>query len=173
MTDELNMIEQLKDVMSSAGAFLHNKLTFNFKSAGVYKEASITDFPPETIAALLDYGTRKLNDRVNSLYATPNNEKSREALVEQVYNEALAGKLAERKAPGSSEQNQFRDFILLYLRSQNVPAATLKPLKGATPAAIVNTIWHNADDARREAIKVELFNRWKKSLDMLDMDINI
>ena len=173
MTDELNLGEQLKDVMSNAGALLHNKLTFNFKSAGICKEASITDFPPETIAALLNYGTRKLNDRVNSLYATPNNEKSREALVEQVYNEALAGKLAERKAPGSSEQNQFRDFILLYLRSQNVPAATLKPLKGATPAAIVNTIWHNADDARQEAIKVELFNRWKKSLDMLKMDMNV
>lgn len=173
MTDELNLIEQLKDVMSNAGVLLHNKLTFNFKSAGICKEASITDFPPETIAALLDYGTRKLNDRVNSLYATPNNEKSREALVEQVYNEALAGKLAERKSPGSAEQNQFRDFILLYLRSQNVPAATLKPLKGATPAAIVNTIWHNADDARREAIKVELFNRWKKSQDMLNMDIDI
>ena len=173
MTDELNLTKQLKDVMGNAGALLHNKLTFNFKSAGICKEAAITDFPPETIAALLDYGTRKLNDRVNSLYATPTNEKPREALVEQVYNEALAGKLAERKVPGSSEQTQFRDFILLYLRSQNVPAAALKPLKGATPAAIVNTIWHNADDARREAIKVELFDRWKKSLDMLNMDIDI
>lgn len=173
MTDDLNLTAKAQDTLNAAVAILNNKLTFNFKSAGICKEASITDFPSETIAALLDYGTRKLNDRVNSLYATPNNEKPREALVEQVYNEALAGKLAERKAPGSSEQNQFRDFILLYLRSQNVPVATLKPLKGATPAAIVNTIWHNADDARREAIKVELFNRWKKSLDMLNMDIDI
>lgn len=173
MTDDLNLTAKAQDTLNAAVAILNNKLTFNFKSAGLCKEAAITDFPPETIAVLLDYGTRKLNDRVNSLYATPNNEKTREALVEQVYNEALAGKLAERKAPGSSEQNQFRDFILLYLRSQNVPATTLKPLKGATPAAIVNTIWHNADDARREAIKVELFNRWKKSLDMLNMDIDI
>ena len=150
---------------------LDNKLVFNFQSAGVQKEIALDDLPEETLAILLDYGTRKLNDKVNSLYASPKNDKSREELVERVMSEALEGRLGERRVV-SSGNTGFRDYILSYLRARGVSAKMLKPIKGATPEAIVNTIWTKESEEYRAKVLAELKRRYEESLKMLG-DIKI
>ena len=150
---------------------LDNKLVFNFQSAGIQKEIALDDLPEETLAILLDYGTRKLNDKVNSLYASPKNDKSREELVERVMSEALEGRLGERRVV-SSGNTGFRDYILSYLRARGVSAKMLKPIKGATPEAIVNTIWTKESEEYRAKVLAELKRRYEESLKMLG-DIKI
>ena len=146
---------------------LDNKLIFNFKSAGITKEVALSDFPPETIAVLLDYGTRKLNDRVNSLYAMPSNEASREQLVERVWREALEGKLGERKQQSAGHVG-FRNFILAYLRAHGARAAYLEPYKGATPQAIINGVYASKSPEQRETILQEFARRYEASLQAVD-----
>ena len=146
---------------------LENKLCFNFKSAGMTKEAALDDFPPETIALLLDYGTRKLNDRVNSLYAMPSNEATREQLVERVWAEALEGKLGERRQQSAGHVG-FRNYILAYLRAHGAKAAYLEPYKGATPQAIINGVYASKSPEQREAILAEFNRRYEASLQAVD-----
>lgn len=150
---------------------LDNKLVFNFQSAGVQKEIELDILPAETIAILLDYGTRKLNDKVNSLYASPKNTSSREELVERVWKEALEGKLGERRTV-SSGNTGFRDYILSFLRAKGVSAKMLKPIKGATPEAIINTVWGKESEEYRAKVLAELKRRYDESLKMLG-DIKI
>lgn len=152
---------------------LDNKLVFNFQSAGVQKEISLDDLPEETIAILLDYGTRKLNDKVNSLYASPKNEATREELVERVMSEALEGRLGERRVV-SSGNTGFRDYILSFLRAKGVTAKMLKPIKGATPEAIINTVWAKESAEYKEKVLAELRRRYDESLKMLgDIEIKL
>lgn len=159
--------------MDKIKALLGNKLVFNFQSAGIQKEIALDDLPEETIAILLDYGTRKLNDKVNSLYASPKNDKSREELVERVLSEALEGRLGERRVV-SSGNTGFRDYILSFLRAKGVSAKMLKPIKGATPEAIVNTVWSKDGEEYRAKVLAELKRRYDESLKMLgDIEINL
>lgn len=141
---------------------LNGKLSFNFQSAGLVKEIELDSLPPETIAILLDYGTRKLNDKVNSLFAKDSNTESREALVERVWAEALEGKLGERRAPALG-QKDFRDFILSLLRSQGIASKVLKPLNGTTPEVIVKTIWENEGAEYQAKVLAELKRRFDES----------
>lgn len=157
--------------MDKIKTLLDNKLVFNFQSAGIQKEVSLDDLPEETIAILLDYGTRKLNDKVNSLYASPKNDKSREELVERVLSEALEGRLGERRVV-SSGNTGFRDYILSFLRAKGVAAKMLKPIKGATPEAIINTVWVKEPAEYKEKVLAELKRRYDESLKMLG-DIKI
>ena len=150
---------------------LDNKLVFNFQSAKMQKEVCIDELPEETIAILLDYGTRKLNDKVNSLFANPKNDKSREELVERVWAEALEGKLGERRAI-SSGNTEFRNYILSFLRSKGVASKMLKPLKGATPEAIINAVWEKESPEYRTKVLNELRRRYDESLKALQ-DITI
>lgn len=152
---------------------LDNKLVFNFQSAGVQKEIALDDLPEETIAILLDYGTRKLNDKVNSLFASPKNDKTREELVERVMTEALEGRLGERRVV-SSGNTGFRDYILSFLRAKGVTAKMLKPIKGATPEAIINTVWAKETAEYKEKVLAELRRRYDESLKMLgDIEIKL
>lgn len=150
---------------------LENKLVFNFQSAKMQKEIALDELPEETIAILLDYGTRKLNDKVNSLFANPKNDKTREELVERVWEEALEGRLGERRVV-SSGNAEFRNYILSFLRSKGVASKMLKPLKGATPEAIINAVWEKESAEYKTKVLTELRRRYDESLRALQ-DIQI
>ena len=152
--------------METIKNLLENKLVFNFQSAKLQKEIPLDELPDETIAILLDYGTRKLNDKVNSLFANPKNTQSREELVERVWTEALEGRLGERRVV-SSGNTEFRNYILSFLRSKGVAAKMLKPLKGATPEAIINAVWGKESDEYRAKVLTELKRRYDESLKAL------
>lgn len=154
--------------LNEMAALLDYTLHFNFKSAGIVKDCKLHELPPQTLAILLDYGTRKLNDKVNSLYAMDSNEQSREALVERVWEEALQGKLGERRAQSSGHVG-LRNYILAYLRQHGATAKKLEPFKGATPQAIVNTIYSGKDEAGREKILDEFNRRYEESLKAIEL----
>lgn len=159
------------DFWGEVEAKLSGKLTFNFKSAGVTKEIELRELATETIATLLDYGTRKLNDKVNSLYAA-NPEPGRAAYVERVWKEAIEGKLGERRMLVSGNAG-LRNYIFTFLKSQNVPAKKIEALKGLTPEKIVETVWSNKDPAHQAAILAELQTRYEESLKVIDgLDID-
>lgn len=168
MTNESNIKDLFKEVSSQLGGKLH----FNFKSAGITKEINLMDLPSETIAVLLDYGTRKLNDKVNSLFAMPTNEASRAQLVERVWQEAIEGNLGERRSAGSGQAG-LRNYILQYIKAQGVPAKAVEHLKGATSQAVINAIYSKKSEEQRVAILSEFTKRYEESLKaMADFDID-
>lgn len=161
-----NDIAIAQDKLNKVIGLLDNKLVFNFKSAGITKETAISELAPETVALLLDYGTRKLNDKVNSLYAA-NPEPGREAYVNRVWKEAIEGKLGEKRMLVSGNAG-LRNYIFTFLRNHNVPAKKLEALKGLTPEKIVDTIWEAKDADYRAAILKELTTRYEESLKDID-----
>lgn len=161
-----------KDFYEKISNQLGGKLHFNFKSAGITKEINLLDLPPETIVILLDYGTRKLNDKVNSLFAMPTNEASRAQLVERVWQEAIEGNLGERRSAGNGQAG-LRNYILQYIKAQGVPAKAVEHLKGATPQAVINAIYSKKSEEQRAAILSEFTKRYEDSLKaMADFDID-
>lgn len=161
---EISTQERLQEM----AALLDYTLHFNFKSAGLVKDCKLADLPAETLAILLDYGTRKLNDKVNSLYAMDSNELTRSALVDRVWEEALQGKLGERRAQSSGHVG-LRNYILAYLRQHGATAKKLEPFKGATPQAIINTIYAGKDEAGRQKILDEFSRRYEESLKAIEL----
>lgn len=162
----------LAELWVEAVSLLDNKLEFNFKSAGITKSVTIADLPAESIACILDYGTRKLNDKVNSLFAMPTNVASREQLVELVWQKALEGKLGERRASSSGNVG-LRQYILTYLRSKGASAKGLESYKGATPEAIVNGVYAKQAIEQRVAVLAEFNRRYDESLKALDIELDI
>ena len=77
--------------MDKVAEILGNKLNFNFASTKQNFEISFDEIPAESIAIILDYGTRKLNDKVNSLFANEKNTATREQLIERILGELKAG----------------------------------------------------------------------------------
>lgn len=162
------VIANSQDKLDKMASLLNYTLHFNFKSAGVVKDCRISDLPAETLAILLDYGTRKLNDKVNSLYAMDSNEAPRSALVERVWAEALEGRLGERRAQSSGHVG-LRNYILAYLRQHGATAKKLEPFKGATPQAIINSVYAGKDEAGREKILAEFTRRYEDSLKAIEL----
>lgn len=162
----------IKDLFSEVSSQLGGKLHFNFKSAGITKEIDLVELPVETLAILLDYGTRKLNDKVNSLFAMPTNEASRAQLVERVWGEAIEGNLGERRSAGSGQAG-LRNYILQYVKAQGVSAKAVEHLKGATPQAVINAIYSKKSEEQRATILAEFTKRYDESLKaMADFDID-
>lgn len=159
-------MKEMQDKLSKAAKLLDYKLSFNFKSAGEEHTCYLWDLPSETIACLLDYGTRRLNDKVNSLYAA-NSEPGRASYVKRVMQEALEGKLGERRAASSGNVG-LRNYILTFIKAQNVPAKELESYKGATPEAIINGIYAAKSVEDRGKILAELTKRYEMSLQALD-----
>lgn len=158
-----------QDNLNAVANILNNRLTFNFQSANITKEIRLDELPPETLAILLDYGTRKLNDKVNSLYKA-NPEQTRQSLVERVWTEALEGKLGERRTQSNGETG-LRNFILSWCRSNGIKAAALVDLKGATPQTIINEIWGERSDEYREKALAEFRRRYEESLKAIELDL--
>ena len=167
--NEMKEIEiETQDNLNEMAALLDYTLHFNFKSAGIVKDCKLHELPPQTLAILLDYGTRKLNDKVNSLYAMDSNEQTREALVDRVWDEALQGKLGERRAQSFGHVG-LRNYILAYLRQHGATAKKLEPFKGATPQAIINTIYATKDEAGKQKILDEFNRRYMESLKAIEL----
>lgn len=101
------------------------ELSFNFKSAGVCQTYKVGDLPKESILALLQYGTRKGNDAVNSA-AAANPEKNRVALVDEWLDKLIKGELGQ--ANRTNEDAQFKAFVVQALKANGMQAKALKGL---------------------------------------------
>lgn len=128
---------------------LNGQLTFNFKSANESKTINIEDIPAESLAVILDYGTRKLNDIVNSAFAGDKNTKTREQLVEEVWSKLIQGTLGLRQ----SVDTELRDFTIDLLKNNGIPSDMLKNAKKQTPLDILRSVY---PDDEEESIQKKL-----------------
>lgn len=147
--------------MDKVAEILNNKLNFNFASTKQNFEISFDEIPAESIAIILDYGTRKLNDKVNSLFASEKNTATREQLIGRVLGELKAGTLGERKNT-TGGNTAFRDFIFSILRMLGKTAKELKAYNSLTPEAIVAEIWKEASSEKQAEILAELKRRFEE-----------
>lgn len=145
--------------MDEVAEILNNKLNFNFASTKQNFEISFDEIPAESIAIILDYGTRKLNDKVNSLFASEKNTATREQLIERVLSELKAGTLGDRKSTAGANI-AFRDFIFSILRGAGKPAKELKAYNSLAPEKIVAEIWKDANTEKQTEILAELKRRF-------------
>lgn len=122
--------------------FLHGQLTFNFKSANESKTIKIADIPAESLAVILDYGTRKLNDMVNSAFAGDNNTKTREQLVEEVWSRMVNGTIGIRQ----TVDTELRDFIIDLLKNKGIPSDMLKNAKKQLPIDILRSVYPDDEE---------------------------
>lgn len=157
MTNEKPILSK----MDKAAEILNNKLNFNFASTKQNFEISFDEIPAESIAIILDYGTRKLNDKVNSLFANEKNTATREQLIERVLGELKKGTLGERKY--TQGNTAFRDFIFSILRGAGKPAKELKAYNSLAPEKIVEEIWKDASAERQAEILAELKRRFDEA----------
>jgi hypothetical protein len=147
--------------MDKVAEILNNKLNFNFASTKQNFEISLDEMPAESIAIILDYGTRKLNDKVNSLFANEKNNATREQLIARVLGELKEGTLGERKSTAGGN-TAFRDFIFSILRGAGKSAKELKAYNSLTPEKIVAEIWKEANTEKQEEILAELKSRFEE-----------
>lgn len=147
--------------MGKVAEILNNKLNFNFASTKQNFEISFDEIPAESIAIILDYGTRKLNDKVNSLFANEKNTATREQLISRVLGELKEGTLSERKNTAGGN-TAFRDFIFSILRGAGKSAKELKAYNSLTPEKIVEEIWKEANTEKQEEILAELKSRFEE-----------
>lgn len=148
--------------MDKVAEILNNKLNFNFASTKQNFEVSFDDIPAESIAILLDYGTRKLNDKVNSLFASEKNTATREQLIERVLGELKEGTLGERKNTAGTN-TAFREFIFAILRGAGKTAKELKAYNSLAPEKIVAEIWKEASTEKQAEILAELKRRFDET----------
>lgn len=147
--------------MGKVAELLNNQLNFNFASTKQNFEISLDEIPAESIASILDYGTRKLNDKVNSLFASEKNTATREQLIERVLGELKEGTLGERKT--TAQNTAFRDFIFSILRGAGKTAKELKAYNSLAPEKIVAEIWKDASAERQAEILAELKRRFDEA----------
>lgn len=148
--------------MDKVAEILNNKLNFNFASTKQNFEISFDELPAESIATILDYGTRKLNDKVNSLFASEKNTATREQLIERVLTELKEGTLSERKNTAGGN-TAFRDFIFAILRGAGKSAKELKAYNSLAPDKIVAEIWKDTTAERQAEILAELKRRFDEA----------
>lgn len=148
--------------MTKVAEILNNQLNFNFASTKQNFAISFDEIPAESIAIILDYGTRKLNDKVNSLFANEKNKATREQLIERVLGELKEGSLGERKTTTGGNA-AFRDFILAILRGAGKTAKELKAYNSQAPEKIVEEIWKDASAERQAEILAELKRRFDEA----------
>lgn len=147
---------------------LNGELTFNFAGAGIEKTIRIDEIPEESLAVLLSYGCRKLNDRVNS--QAKDSDTPKKELIDRAIEDLLSGKLGSGRAPQSSNK-AFKDFIFEVLKGQGYRVKDFEPVRGATPEVIVRTFWHNASPEQQATILDKLQQRFEQVKAIANLDI--
>lgn len=147
---------------------LNGELTFKFAGAGVEKTIRIDEIPEESLAVLLSYGCRKLNDRVNS--QAKDSDTPKKELIDRAIEDLLSGKLGSGRAPQSSNK-AFKDFIFEALKGQGYRVKDFEPVRGTTPEVIVRTFWHNASPEQQATILDKLQQRFEQVKALANLDI--
>lgn len=141
-----------------------NTISINFASAQRIESLQISELPIETIDYLLQGGTRKFNDSINSKVADL--RKSGESfdinsLIDDLIEKIKTGDLAEsRKA---DPDKAFKDFVLSQLKLAGIKSETLKAVKGGTVKVILQTVKPDLTDEKTD----KLIANFKKKYDAM------
>lgn len=110
------------------------ELTFTFKAAERIEKRKIGDLPLNTILTLIQYGTRKGNDYVNSAFASEANEKSRDELVTAFMDKVDSGDFETAR---DTSESDFKAFVVNVLKANGASAKSLKGLKASELIALI------------------------------------
>ena len=102
------------------------ELTFSFKAAERVEKRKIGDLPLNTILTLIQYGTRKGNDYVNSAFASEANEKSRDELVTAFMDKVDSGDFETAR---DTSESDFKAFVVNVLKANKPAEEVEKALK--------------------------------------------
>lgn len=136
--------------------------TLVFKSDGLGYSVTldIASIPDSSILALLNYGTRKINDQFNSGKAKHGaTQEYFDSLIEAVKN----GTLAERKTSGlSADDKGIRSLILDWLKIKcKVPASRVKEVQSLNPVAILDEIFSDKPEEWRDEVLGRFVTKWE------------
>lgn len=109
-------------------------LTFNFKASERTEKRKLSELPLKTIYTLLQYGTRKANDSVNSAFNTEGNEKTRDELIEAFMEKVDSG---DFEAARDTTESDFKAFVVNVLKANGASAKSLKGLKADELIALI------------------------------------
>ena len=141
-----------------------NSISINFASAQRVESLQISELPIETIDYLLQGGTRKFNDSINSKVADlrKNGETfDINTLINDLIEKIKTGDLAEsRKA---DPDKAFKDFVISQLKLAGVKSEVLKAVKGATVKVILQTVKPDLTDEKTD----KLIANFKKKYDQM------
>lgn len=110
------------------------EITFSFKSAERVEKRKLGDLPINTILTLLQYGTRKGNDYVNSAFASETNDKSRDDLISAFMEKVDSG---DFEATRDTTESEFKAFVVNVLKANGASAKSLKGLKASELIALI------------------------------------
>lgn len=139
-------------------------ISINFASANRVESLQIADLPTETIDYLLQGGTRKFNDSINSKVADLKKQGAEydiNSLIDDLIEKIKTGDLSEsRKA---SPDSAFKNFVLGQLRLAGIKADILKQVKGATVKVILQTVKPGLTEEKAD----KLITNFKKKYDAM------
>lgn len=98
------------------------ELVFNFKAAGVTEKRKLSDLPTKTVLTLLQYGTRKANDSVNSSFNDEKNDKTREELITDFMAKIDSGEFNPSR---DTSESDFKAFVKKWLVIKGAPKKSL------------------------------------------------
>lgn len=98
------------------------ELVFNFKAAGVTEKRKLSDLPTKTVLTLLQYGTRKANDSVNSSFNDEKNDKTREELIADFMAKIDSGEFNPSR---DTSESDFKAFVKKWLVIKGAPKKSL------------------------------------------------
>jgi len=141
-----------------------DSITINFASANRIESLSLADLPTESIDYLLQGGTRKFNDSINSKVADLKKQGADydiNSLIDDLIEKIKTGDLSEgRKA---SPDSAFKNFVLGQLKLAGIKSDILKQVKGATVKVILQTVKPDLTDDKAD----KLIASFKKKYDAM------
>lgn len=139
---------------------LQSTLTFKSDNLGYEAKLEIKDIPDSSILALLNYGTRKINDQFNSGKAK---HGATIEYFEQLLDAVRNGTLAERKTGGlSADDKGIRALILDWLKIKcKIPASRVKEVQSLTPETILDEIFSDKEEEWRDDVLGRFITKWE------------
>ena len=142
-------------------------IVFNFKAAGMKREYKLGDLPEASIYALIDYGTRKGNDYVNSVYAEEGNTKARADIVKDWLKKLESGDFTAKR---DSIDSGFKKYLQGVCKKLAITPE--KAWKGLDIAGLLNTI-ASVKGCSVETVEPVLRANYEKVKALFDLDLDV
>lgn len=151
-----------------------NKLTFRSDCLDYTVELLIDEIPDQSLQALLQYGTRKINDQFNSGKAKHGQTLEYfNTLLDAVKNGSL-GLGTQRAGALGTDDKGIRDLLIDWLRNKcRVPAGRIKEVRALKPALIIDEIFSDKDEVWRDDLLGRFIDKWERIKTVAGDDIEL
>lgn len=123
----------------------------------------LSNIPDSSIIALLQYGTRKINDQFNSGKTKHGQTVDYfEKLLDAVRNGTMQTGNTRASVLGTDDKG-IRDLILDWMKNKcRIPASRLKEVKGLKPAALIDEIFSDKPEEWRDDVLGRFVTKWER-----------